>query len=268
MRALFGIATIAVLASAIFAADVRDLGVPGGWRASDYERHGYDLLNKHDYENARRYFDAAIRIDPYMWTAYYNRAVTFWQQKNWTAALQDLNSVIRLKPSFFDASVLRVAVNAKLSNYNVCLADLSTLVKVAFEVRNHLEQAYVLNGRAWLRATCPDPAIRNAQLALADAKRACELSKWKHANYIDTLAAACAEAGDFGSAVRYEEQAIIVNKSEPEKIARELATGMSTKIGQQLANVMAGATKNRPKEFAEHLKFYKQHRPYRETEWR
>ena len=67
-----------------------------------------------------------------------------------------LNSVIRLKPSFFDASVLRVAVNAKLSNYNVCLADLSTLVKVAFEVRNHLEQAYVLNGRAWLRATCPD----------------------------------------------------------------------------------------------------------------
>ena len=97
------------------------------------------------------------------------------------------------------------------------------------------------------------PAIRNAQLALADAKRACELSKWKHANYIDTLAAACAEAGDFSSAVRYEEQAIIVNKSEPEKIARELATGMSTKIGQQLANVMAGATKNRPKEFAEHF---------------
>jgi hypothetical protein len=60
MRASLGIVTITVLASLIFAADVRDLGVPAGWSASDYDRHGYDLLNKHDYENALRYFDAAI----------------------------------------------------------------------------------------------------------------------------------------------------------------------------------------------------------------
>jgi tetratricopeptide (TPR) repeat protein len=114
MRTLLGIVTITLSASVVLAADVRDLGVPAGWRASDYDRHGYDLLNKDDYENARRYFDAAIRTDPYMWTAYYNRAVTFCQQKKWTAALQDLNSTIRLKPSFFDASFLRVGVNSKL----------------------------------------------------------------------------------------------------------------------------------------------------------
>jgi hypothetical protein len=60
MRILFGIVTITLSASVILAADVRDLGVPAGWRASDYDRHGYDLLNKHDYENARRYFDAAV----------------------------------------------------------------------------------------------------------------------------------------------------------------------------------------------------------------
>lgn len=60
MRILFGIVAITLSASVILAADVRDLGVPAGWRASDYDRHGYDLLNKHDYENARRYFDAAV----------------------------------------------------------------------------------------------------------------------------------------------------------------------------------------------------------------
>jgi len=77
VRTSFGILAITFAVCVTFAAN---LGVPADWSASDYDRHGYDLLNKHDYENARRYFDAAIRTDPYMWTAYYNRAVTFWQQ--------------------------------------------------------------------------------------------------------------------------------------------------------------------------------------------
>jgi len=92
------------------AADVRELGVPTGWSASEYEKHGYDLLNKRDYQNARRYFDAAIRTDPNMWSAYYNRATTYGRQNKWAAALQDLNSTIRLKPSFFTATLGRAEV--------------------------------------------------------------------------------------------------------------------------------------------------------------
>jgi tetratricopeptide (TPR) repeat protein len=69
--------------------------VPG-----DYDRHGYDLVNKGDYESARRYFGAAIQTDPSMWTAYYNRATTFCLQKKWAAGLQDLNATIRLKAEF------------------------------------------------------------------------------------------------------------------------------------------------------------------------
>jgi tetratricopeptide (TPR) repeat protein len=190
MRAFIGILVTAYAAGAVFAADVRDLDVPIGWRASDYDRHGYDLLNKRDYENARRYFDAAIRTDPYFWTAYYNRAITFCQQKKWAAALRDLHSTIRLKPSFFDASFLRVGVNSKLGNYAACLTDLNTLAILASNVLNDVEHAHALNDRAWIRATCPNSSIRNEQMAIADAKKACELTKWKLAGCIDTLAAA------------------------------------------------------------------------------
>jgi tetratricopeptide (TPR) repeat protein len=173
MRNCFRLAAISVVTCGVFAADVRDLGVPTGWSASEYEKHGYDLLSKHDYENARRYFDAAIRTDPNMWSAYYNRATTLIKQKRWAAALQDLNSTIRLKPSFFTATLQRAEVNSQLGNYRATLADLDRLAVLLLKVRDSFEQATVLNNRAWLRATCPDASIRNGQLAIADAKKAC-----------------------------------------------------------------------------------------------
>ena len=195
MRAFIGIVAAACAASVVFGADVRDLGVPAGWKASDYENRGYDLLNKHDYENARRHFDAAIRIEPDRWSAYYNRATTFCQQKKWAAALQDLNSTIRFKPDFREASFLRAAINRQLGNYKASLTDLNTLVKVGFSAADIVDQAHALNERAWLRSVCPDPSMRNGQMAIADAKKACELMKWKRARFIDTLAAAYAELG-------------------------------------------------------------------------
>jgi tetratricopeptide (TPR) repeat protein len=265
MRGLLGIVTIILAASASFGADVRDLGVPAGWRASDYDKHGYDLLNKHDYENARRYFDAAIRTDPYMWTAYYNRAITFCMQKKWTAALQDLNSTIRLKPSFFDASFTRAAVNGELHTYKASLTDLNTLAILGSHVRNEITQAKALNNCAWRRATCPEPSIRNGELAVADSKRACELTQWKFASHIDTLAAAYAEAGDFDSAVRYEQQAISTAGKEPQETFSIAAQLFSKREATELAQKAAKTVGPTQQRYSKRLELYKQRRPYRDS---
>ena len=63
------------------------------------------------------------------------------------------------------------------------------------------------NSRAWLRATCPEPKYRDGKAAVADATRACELSAWKDAYHLGTLAAAHGEAGDFALAIELQERA-------------------------------------------------------------
>jgi tetratricopeptide (TPR) repeat protein len=75
--------------------------------------------------------------------------------------------------------------------------------------------ARVLKQRAWLQATCPDPAFRNGQQAIKDAKAACSILLWKDENTIDTLAGAYAETGDFDSAVQYASQALTIQDISP-----------------------------------------------------
>jgi tetratricopeptide (TPR) repeat protein len=74
------------------------------------------------------------------------------------------------------------------------------------------------NQLAWIEATCPDPSVRDGKEAVAAATKACELTEWKDWNWIDTLAAAYAEGGDFKRAIQFEEQALRTGKpAEPEQ---------------------------------------------------
>jgi tetratricopeptide (TPR) repeat protein len=61
---------------------------------------------------------------------------------------------------------------------------------------------------AWIEATCPDSSLRDGKEAISAATKACELTNWKESSWIDTLAAAYAESGDFQRAIQFEEQAL------------------------------------------------------------
>ena len=69
-------------------------------------------------------------------------------------------------------------------------------------------------GAAWVYATSTDPQIRNGSSAVALATEAAKLSAWKDDTVLDVLAAGYAEAGDFKSAQKWEEKAVLLGSPQ------------------------------------------------------
>ena len=75
----------------------------------------------------------------------------------------------------------------------------------------------MFNQIAWGLATSRSPGSRDGLAAVASATKACELGEWKYPPFLDTLAAAYAESGNFDEAVKWQTEAIEIQKDEKEK---------------------------------------------------
>jgi tetratricopeptide (TPR) repeat protein len=82
------------------------------------------------------------------------------------------------------------------------------------------EAQALANLLAWVRATSPEERWRDGAEAVQLAERACELTDHSDANYLDTLAAAYAEAGRFADAVRTAKRAVELAADSPERAAQ------------------------------------------------
>jgi tetratricopeptide (TPR) repeat protein len=77
--------------------------------------------------------------------------------------------------------------------------------------------AFAHDRLARLLATCQSAPIRDGVRAIDHGTRSCELTEWKNPSFLSTLAAACAEGGDFRRAVQYQKRAIdLLREKDPE----------------------------------------------------
>lgn len=70
------------------------------------------------------------------------------------------------------------------------------------------EHAGLLNNLAWVLATSPKDEVRDGKRSVDLATKACDLTEYKEAHILSTLAAAYAESGDFEKAREWSQKAV------------------------------------------------------------
>jgi tetratricopeptide (TPR) repeat protein len=172
---------------------------------------GISRASMKQYGKAIADFSEAIWLDPLAIAAYDGRGLAWCAKKEFAKAIVDFNMAVRLDSRHSLAYCHRGNAWAALHKFDKAVAD--------FNQANQIDEksARAHGGRAWIWSTCPDSKYRDGKSAVRSATRACELTEWRDAALLDVLAAAYAEAGDFESAVKWQNAANALHHDDEEK---------------------------------------------------
>ena len=145
---------------------------------------------------------AIISAHPKDPSGYTIRANLSYEQHQYGAAIVDLNRAIALAPDRPKLYKWRAMSFTQLGKLRDAIADWKRVLD------KQPKTAHEYNTHAWILATCPIAEVRNGKQAVEFATETCKMTGWKNAKYLDTLAAAYAEQGEFADATLWEKQAL------------------------------------------------------------
>lgn len=146
-------------------------------------------------------------------------------------AIERFTKVLAKEPDNFIALRGRADALLSIGRQAEAIADYEKALK------KKPDDSGVLNNLAWVLATSPDEKLRNGKRSIELATKACELTEYKQAHILSTLAAGYAEIGDFQTAIKWSQKAVELGKpDQKEALAKELAGYKDGKPFRELQN--------------------------------
>ena len=227
---------------------------PNFWDA-DYNL-GTALLGKGQVDEAIFHCDKAVSMQPNDPDAQVALANALLQKRQIDDAIVHYQKAVAIRPDYFlaryglgHALLERGKLDAAIEHSRAALliqpnnADCQTILAIALdeegqsvEAVKHYEKALeispqsvsALNNLAWLLATGSNASLRNGARAIQLATQADQLSGGTNALVLRTLAAAYAEAGQFGKAIESARSAMQLGRSQGDD-------SLVTELQQQIA---------------------------------
>ena len=163
---------------------------------------GVALMGRGRIEEAIAHYQEALRLRPGYATAHNNLGLAFLERGRPVEAIAQYRKALVIEPE-------NAALHTNLGDALMAQGEAKeALVHFQEALRIEPNDPRPYNNLAWIRATHPDPRLRDGKEAVDLAERACGLWGGNHPNLLDTLAAAYAEEGRFVEAVATAEKAL------------------------------------------------------------
>ncbi|MGE0533627.1 MAG: tetratricopeptide repeat protein [Pirellulales bacterium] len=157
-----------------------------------------------DLPAALKFYREAIEAEPGNALSWYTYGMALAAADDQPAAIDALQRVVQLNP---DRSSVHFQLGQMLMQEDRASEALEHFRMALEQTHNTADWPLVANTAAWLMATHPSSSVRNGPEAVELAHQACEQTAFGNPSFLDTLAAAYAEAGKFAEAVAYANKA-------------------------------------------------------------
>jgi len=212
---------------------------------------GHALSQVGKFEEAIGHYEQALRIKPDYAEAHNNLGNVFLQERKFSDAIGHYEQAIQIKPDYVEARVNLGSALAQMGKAPEAITEYEQALQIKpdsaeahgnlgvllervgkrQDAIGHYEEALRIkpdyvpaqNFLAWILATIDDDRLRNPAKAVQLAERACDLTKRREPNFLDTLAAAYAAQGRFSDAIRTAQEALkLAAATGPNRLTNEI----------------------------------------------
>ncbi len=200
------------------------------------ELRGVLAATSGDIEQATADFEQLLQVAPENTELLTQLGVLYAAGKRPRAAIEKFTAALEKNKELFAALRGRADAQLSIGKHAEAIEDFKAALQANVDAKAK-EDSGLFNNFAWVLATSPEDNLRDGKRSIELATKACELTEYKQAHILSTLAAAYAETGQWDEALKWSKKAVETgDDSVKEQLKQELASYEAKKPWREKQN--------------------------------